>query len=270
MTDHITLPRSVVEQAIENFGRIMEAHRFNVASMPVTKVHAIAFDAREALRAALTAQQAEPAAYLWQHGETGRTRILMPDEVFTDNSRWFLVGPLYTAPQPAQQVEVPHGWKLVPVEPTPEMCRALFINLTHADDETRVIKAVLNAAPTPPAATMPKGWVMPTEAEIDEYIEDYEMRGDGSDYRPTEQERFVIKDAIMGLLAESFKGHATAPPAATVPVLEPLTDEELRDALRQCPHDAVENLRVRWLYAKDFARAVEAAHNDKLAKRGGA
>ena len=40
----------------------------------------------------------------------------------------------------------------------------------------------------------------------------------------------------------------------------PLTDEELRDALRSCPHDTVESLRVRWLYAKDFARAIERAH----------
>lgn len=40
----------------------------------------------------------------------------------------------------------------------------------------------------------------------------------------------------------------------------PLNDEQLRDALRSCPHDTVENLRVRWLYAKDFARAIEAAH----------
>lgn len=37
-----------------------------------------------------------------------------------------------------------------------------------------------------------------------------------------------------------------------------LSDEQLRDALRSCPHDAVEALRVRWLYAKDFARAIEA------------
>lgn len=42
-----------------------------------------------------------------------------------------------------------------------------------------------------------------------------------------------------------------------------LTDEELRDALRECPHDTVENLRVRWLYAKDFARAVEAALKER-------
>lgn len=60
-----------------------------------------------------------------------------------------------------------------------------------------------------------------------------------------------------------------------------LTEEQMRDALRQCPHDTVENLRVRWLYAKDFARAIESAatapllariaelerHNNELVKR---
>lgn len=45
--------------------------------------------------------------------------------------------------------------------------------------------------------------------------------------------------------------------ASEAPVAVPLTDEVMRDALRQCPHDAVENLRVRWLYATDFARAIE-------------
>ena len=42
-----------------------------------------------------------------------------------------------------------------------------------------------------------------------------------------------------------------------------LTDEELRDALRECPKDSVDALRVRWLYAKDFARAIEAKLRDK-------
>lgn len=41
---------------------------------------------------------------------------------------------------------------------------------------------------------------------------------------------------------------------------QPLTEDQLRDVLRQCPHDTAENLRVRWLYAKDFASAIEAAH----------
>ena len=47
------------------------------------------------------------------------------------------------------------------------------------------------------------------------------------------------------------------------PVQAPMTDEQMRDALRKCPHDTVENLRVRWLYAKDFARAIEAHHGIK-------
>ena len=46
-----------------------------------------------------------------------------------------------------------------------------------------------------------------------------------------------------------------------------LTEEQMRDALRQCPHDTVENLRVRWLYAKDFARAIESAATAPLLAR---
>ena len=44
------------------------------------------------------------------------------------------------------------------------------------------------------------------------------------------------------------------------PQRQPLSDEQLREALRQCPHDTVANLRSRWLDAKNFARAIEAAH----------
>ena len=44
------------------------------------------------------------------------------------------------------------------------------------------------------------------------------------------------------------------------PQRQPLTDEQMREVLRQCPYDTVEVLRVRWLYAKDFARAIEKAH----------
>lgn len=46
-----------------------------------------------------------------------------------------------------------------------------------------------------------------------------------------------------------------------------LTEEQMRDALRQCPHDTAENLRVRWLYAKDFARAIESAATAPLLAR---
>ncbi len=49
----------------------------------------------------LKAKQAEPVpvAWLWQHRETGRTRVLMPDErTATDvAAAWDVVGPLYLA-----------------------------------------------------------------------------------------------------------------------------------------------------------------------------
>lgn len=47
-------------------------------------------------------EDAEPVAYLWQHCETGRTRIVMPDDVITADATWFVVGPLFT--HPAKQV----------------------------------------------------------------------------------------------------------------------------------------------------------------------
>lgn len=54
---------------------------------------------------------------------------------------------------------------------------------------------------------------------------------------------------------------------APQPARQPLTEDQLRDALRQCPHDTAENLRVRWLYAKDFARAIEAAAANQPARQ---
>ena len=40
----------------------------------------------------------------------------------------------------------------------------------------------------------------------------------------------------------------------------PMTYEELRNALRDCPYDTAEVLRVPRRYAKDFARAIEKFH----------
>lgn len=52
-----------------------------------------------------------PVAYLWQHSETGRTRVVMLDAVITADATWRVVGPLvlaaapkaYAAPAPAAQ-----------------------------------------------------------------------------------------------------------------------------------------------------------------------
>lgn len=85
--------------------------------------------ATEALRTAIQQAEAqqpatpEPVAHLWQHGETGRTRIVMLGDVWTANDHWCYVGPLVlgsTHPAPG----APDGWQLVPIEPTDEMISA--------------------------------------------------------------------------------------------------------------------------------------------------
>ena len=48
---------------------------------------------------------AEPVAHLWQHSETGRTRVVMPDQVVTADASWHVVGPLYLAAPPQRERE---------------------------------------------------------------------------------------------------------------------------------------------------------------------
>ena len=40
------------------------------------------------------------------------------------------------------------------------------------------------------------------ERIVDDYLEGYELRGDNGDYTPSEQELFITKDIIMGLIEE--------------------------------------------------------------------
>jgi hypothetical protein len=57
-----------------------------------------------ALRLAIEqAEKQEPVAWLWQHSETGRTRIVMPDQIVTTDATWFVVGPLYLGAAPPQR-----------------------------------------------------------------------------------------------------------------------------------------------------------------------
>ncbi len=68
-----------------------------------------------ALRLAIEqAERQEPVAWLWQHNETGRTRIVMPDSVITADANWIVVGPLYlgAAPPQRQPLTDEEVWKL--------------------------------------------------------------------------------------------------------------------------------------------------------------
>ena len=97
-------------------------------------------------RAALSANAGEPVAHLWQHCETGRTRIVMPDMIVDADASWQVVGPLYLgAAPPTAQAE---GWRLVPLEPTDEMLNATYAG-QHCSD---VYRDMLAAAPTPPTS----------------------------------------------------------------------------------------------------------------------
>ena len=61
--------------------------------------------------AAQPAPVQEPVATLWQHGETGRTRITMPGDITDCDARWFKAADLYTTPPAAQRpVAEPHKW----------------------------------------------------------------------------------------------------------------------------------------------------------------
>jgi len=92
MTDQ---ERAVMQQALE----ALEYHVEQTRSIWKTS------QAIDALRAALAQQQEQeqeqeqwPVAYLWQHSETGRTRVVMPDQVVTADENWLFVGSLYTHP----------------------------------------------------------------------------------------------------------------------------------------------------------------------------
>ena len=58
--------------------------------------------------------------------------------------------------------------------------------------------AILQAALAEPSE--PVAW---TESAIDEYLSGYSLIGDDGDYTPTDDEKFVIKDAIIGFMSET-------------------------------------------------------------------
>jgi len=66
--------------------------------------------------------------------------------------------------QDAKQVVVPNGWKLVPINPTSEMCVSLRLFRSLTSEQThRVYSAMLAAAPQPPQSSPekePHGWMI--------------------------------------------------------------------------------------------------------------
>lgn len=81
---------------------------------------------------------------------------------------------------------------------------------------------------------------------IEEYVADYEMRGDEGDYQPTENERFLIKDAIYGLIDEdNFQRALIGPEAAD-------TLKEVKKAMLKFPTWPTDPLHAFAVVGEEF------------------
>lgn len=146
----------------------------------------------------------------------------------------------------------------IKLPPLPEPYSRQWINcpfterLLFTDEQMHAYaRAALAAAPAPDPDT--------ADAEIGrQWREDSSLEK----WFPLTAERLAALEADTAALKREAHTWWTAArdALAAAPAPAPLTDEQMRDALRQCTHDAMEALRVRWLYAKDFASAIERAH----------
>ena len=122
MTPHTEAERAAFEAWARGYGT-WEVKRDDDVALGTTGYTditlTVAWHAVQAARRAPAAPvpQSEPVAYLWQHCETGRTRVVMPDMVVTADANWIVVGPLYLAAAPrlpeAAPVELPEpvAWR---------------------------------------------------------------------------------------------------------------------------------------------------------------
>jgi hypothetical protein len=102
----------------------------------------------------------EPVATLWQHGETGRTRVTMPGDITDCDARWFKAADLYTTP-PAQPAPVQELQRYSPNGEGGMEVDSLGAYVKHKD------------VTTPPAAQ--RQWVGLTDDEWDELADKYGM-----------------------------------------------------------------------------------------------
>lgn len=185
------------------------------------------FDALvEETRAALsTAAQptGEPVAYLWQHSETGRTRVVMPDGVITADATWHVVGPLVLAAAPkaapAPDLELTDA-QIFDIAADPATCPAP--PWWHRDEVAvgdvrkavlafarAIIRASRGQAPAP-AAVAPQNPPMPETWHVDVHVHGEKILSIGYDWLSgkgdlTESEEQAVVGMAQHLL--SFVGY---------------------------------------------------------------
>lgn len=93
-----------------------------------------------------------------------------------------------------------------------ERCSFLRAIWPHSDDASRKIVGDITAIESMALASPPVAQAEPDDvvatcksnsAVIKDYVASYEVRADEGDYTPNDRERFLIEDAINGLLADA-------------------------------------------------------------------
>jgi len=84
------MSNELLQQALDALERILTTETFRKDPRGDTAGPAI-----DAIREYLAQPQAEPMADLYQHCETGRTRVVMRGDIADANAAWDLIGPLY-------------------------------------------------------------------------------------------------------------------------------------------------------------------------------
>lgn len=166
-------------------------------------------------------------------------------------------------------IEVGHRATLpAPQQATPEPLIVKGAMAGMVDAQVRDLWPTKGATPEPVGES---GWVPPTEADIDSFLEDYEMRGEAEDgrdtcYTPTEGERFLIKDAIMGLLADTRPAPGVPDGFVLVPV-EPTPEMKAEGIKVEVYSEASDSIgALTWAEVAAIYRAMLAAAQAKGAQ----
>ena len=192
-----------------------------------------------------------------------------------------------------EEKDEPHGWKLVPIEPTYEMLKAMDECSTEGYDErlyaghaASVYMAAVNVAPSPSqqhAEDLAKlGWQYfecpacgseGARAFSKQKAKDEPVANNWSVFNTGAEvwDKLSLADAVVELTPSRLERGWSAvcvinkdnPPLYTTPPQrKPLTDEEIEDMWQQyCKQwKTGEKIVIQFV---DFARAIEAAHSIK-------
>ena len=92
-------PAYLAAQEAWNAANDAAQHRINRLNAQI-EAWKVRFKIAEDALVKLNGPEQKPVATMWQHGETGRTRITMPGDITDCDARWFKAADLYTSPPP--------------------------------------------------------------------------------------------------------------------------------------------------------------------------